>query len=101
LKAAISCGLQHWRLVWPCLGHHAIYFFADSWRVVGPFWPAPRDVDLVLLAGNRLRNHGFGTVAGGGCFWRIISGITTSNIATAYAYVTDVTKPTERASRSE
>jgi len=28
---------------------------------------------------------------------RIISGITTSNIATAYAYVTDVTKPTERA----
>jgi len=23
------------------LGHHAIYFFADSWRVVGPFWPAP------------------------------------------------------------
>src|SRR5260221_8008686 len=28
---------------------------------------------------------------------RIIAGITTSNIATAYAYVTDVTKPTERA----
>jgi DHA1 family tetracycline resistance protein-like MFS transporter len=28
---------------------------------------------------------------------RIISGITTSNIATAFAYVTDVTKPTERA----
>jgi DHA1 family tetracycline resistance protein-like MFS transporter len=28
---------------------------------------------------------------------RIISGITTSNIATAFAYVTDVTKPAERA----
>src|SRR5580693_6555970 len=28
---------------------------------------------------------------------RIISGITTSNIATAFAYVTDVTKPEERA----
>jgi DHA1 family tetracycline resistance protein-like MFS transporter len=28
---------------------------------------------------------------------RLISGITTSNVATAFAYVTDVTKPTERA----
>ena len=29
--------------------------------------------------------------------WRLISGITTSNVATAFAYVTDVTKPGERA----
>src|SRR5216684_886193 len=55
--------IRHHRLFRIRLGHHAIYFLAASWRVVGSLRPPAGDPYFVLWAGHRLRDHGTGPIA--------------------------------------
>jgi len=79
------------------LGADAVHLLADPRRIVRPVRPPAGGAVVEFRAGARLCADGAGAVADVVFIGRVISGITSASISTAFAYIADVTPPDRRA----